>query len=301
MWSRQTKSGWLDGTIFEECIHKVVENVKWKRERMRSPNEKALLLLDGHRSRYKRTLWEEVAEMEIDVICIPAHTSNVTQPLDLSVNASFKQALEKIKGFPKKSVMEQELPNFVQRVHDCMHKALWPPTIRKGFFEAFLLQDKSSSKSMKERSEVFLDTLPEVCPPSLVKSKKSTYFNISGNVLTEKEFLSTWSAHECSKKKAPEKKKEEKEEEKVVKKRRGRKKKIISAIAVESKEEGKEEEDEEENQIQQEINDWMDDSIIFKEIVNDEEIGEKREVFFKVDIFNFCCVGLRNRSKERKP
>jgi hypothetical protein len=88
---RQIKSGWINNDEFREIImNTLIPEIN--RKRSRGMNEKrALLLLDGHSTRLQKGIWEQMKENNVDVLCIPAHTSNFTQPLDQTVNAQFKR------------------------------------------------------------------------------------------------------------------------------------------------------------------------------------------------------------------
>jgi hypothetical protein len=131
---RITPNGWITGEEFKIVIEeKLLPSIKKKRESHISlKNKKALLLLDGHTSRYQRDLWETMKENNVDVLCLPSHTSNITQPLDLCVNANFKRALHTVQNFPKKHEMKDKLKSFVSSVCDKMYEALKPKIIRKG-------------------------------------------------------------------------------------------------------------------------------------------------------------------------
>ncbi|KAA6385915.1 MAG: hypothetical protein EZS28_018560, partial [Streblomastix strix] len=53
-------------------------------------NEWSTLFVDVHTSRINPSLWLYALSLRIDVFCIPAHTSTVTQPCDRGVNAELK-------------------------------------------------------------------------------------------------------------------------------------------------------------------------------------------------------------------
>jgi hypothetical protein len=101
-----------------------------KRSKVQKKN--ALLIIDGHSTRLQRKIWEDLHALDIDVICIPAHTSNITQSLDQVVNAQFKRRLQDVKGFPKKKDMEEKLEDFVSSVCDKIAGSLKVETIRSG-------------------------------------------------------------------------------------------------------------------------------------------------------------------------
>jgi hypothetical protein len=89
-------------------------------------------LIDGHATRLQKEIWEKMKEYEVDVLCIPSHTSNITQSLDLCVNAQFKRLLHSVGAFPKKTEMQKKLKDFVSSVCDKMYACLEPHFVRKG-------------------------------------------------------------------------------------------------------------------------------------------------------------------------
>lgn len=56
---------------------------------------KALLIVDGHNSCESPISTQLLRDNNIDCICLPAHSSTVLQPMDLSVNGMFKYLLGK--------------------------------------------------------------------------------------------------------------------------------------------------------------------------------------------------------------
>jgi hypothetical protein len=128
---RQTPTGWITNEEFRHCIFdKLLPNIRTKREKLKV--RRALLLLDGHSTRLQQDIWEKLSEDEVDILCIQAHTSNITQSLDLCVNAQFKRLLSDTGPFPKKTEMEKKLKIFVSSVCDKIYLSLQPKFIRKG-------------------------------------------------------------------------------------------------------------------------------------------------------------------------
>ena len=64
-------------------------------EKRRKPNENlpALLIADNHSSRKALEESQLLNRHNIKLFLLPAHTSRITQPLDLSVNRLFKSVL----------------------------------------------------------------------------------------------------------------------------------------------------------------------------------------------------------------
>jgi hypothetical protein len=79
-----------------------LKEVKRRREDIDKPDQRALLILDGHSSRLQLNLWKKFFEVMVYVLVLPSHTSQITQPLDRTVNYHFKCLLQSIKGLPAK-------------------------------------------------------------------------------------------------------------------------------------------------------------------------------------------------------
>jgi len=88
------ENGWINGPIFKNYIqHYFVEHVTKMRETNGENDEPVLLVMDHHISRDAidaEKLWRD---HRILLLLIPAHSSHITQPLDLSTNGEFKQKL----------------------------------------------------------------------------------------------------------------------------------------------------------------------------------------------------------------
>ena len=134
-------AGWIDKDILLE----IVENffVHEMNTRRADRNEPVLLIMDGHTSRISLT--PEKAAMlwnghKIIISLMPAHSSALLQPLDLSVNGEFKKVFSRrfqhIKNEPapdRRNRLMQIAQRVLTRVNnvDCIcygweHSGLWP-------------------------------------------------------------------------------------------------------------------------------------------------------------------------------
>jgi len=100
-------SGYMTKDIFysimEDVFVKYVESV---RSYYNLVGRRAVLVVDGHISRYTVGTVNLLIEHNIDLIILPSHSSHVTQPLDLGLNRAIKHVLRqrmwKVKPvFPK--------------------------------------------------------------------------------------------------------------------------------------------------------------------------------------------------------
>ena len=62
---------------------------------MLTKNKHAVLVADGHKSRYDVETLEILHNADIDLLIIPAHTSHILQPLDLRLNGLIKEEFRK--------------------------------------------------------------------------------------------------------------------------------------------------------------------------------------------------------------
>ena len=62
------------------------------------PARHVLLVQDGHSSHISIELIELARQNEVTLLCLPAHTSRILQPLDIGVFKSFKSHFNKVCG-----------------------------------------------------------------------------------------------------------------------------------------------------------------------------------------------------------
>jgi len=86
----RTEHGYMDQKTFAKVMNDVfikkVEQIRLNVE----GNKRAVLLVDGHISRYGLDCLELLKTKNIDLVAFPAHTSHVVQPLDLGLNRIIK-------------------------------------------------------------------------------------------------------------------------------------------------------------------------------------------------------------------
>jgi DDE superfamily endonuclease/Tc5 transposase-like DNA-binding protein/Psq-like protein len=132
------------------------------------PQEKRLLILDGHGSHETTDFMYLCFKHNIHLLFLPPHTSHVLQPLDLSVFSSMKRSYRKEIGFL--SGLTDSSPVGKQNFLICYQKArkdalstsniksgwkasgLWPISMAKPLMSRLLLEN--SNKSKETASEV---------------------------------------------------------------------------------------------------------------------------------------------------
>ena len=82
-----SESGWINSELFIEWFNFFIHNIP--------PVRPVLLLLDGHKSHASIELIELALSNNIHLLCLPAHTSHLLQPLDVGVFKSFKTNFNK--------------------------------------------------------------------------------------------------------------------------------------------------------------------------------------------------------------
>ena len=82
-------SGWMEGQQFREWFEKVFV------PETSSLDGAKLLIFDGHSSHLSPQVVETALENNIELLCLPAHTSSILQPLDVGVFKTVKGAWRK--------------------------------------------------------------------------------------------------------------------------------------------------------------------------------------------------------------
>jgi hypothetical protein len=81
-------SGWTSDNHAYEWL-----TTLFKPETRRNDRKRRLLLLDGYRSHLTARFIAFCLDKNIDLVCLPPHTSHLLQPLDVGVFSPLKQAL----------------------------------------------------------------------------------------------------------------------------------------------------------------------------------------------------------------
>ena len=82
-----TESGWMSKEVYLEWFKFFLENIP--------PIRPVVLIQDGHASHISVELIELARANDIHLLCLPAHTSHILQPLDVGVFKSFKANFSK--------------------------------------------------------------------------------------------------------------------------------------------------------------------------------------------------------------
>jgi hypothetical protein len=80
-----SKSGWMDQFIFPSFLEHFQAN------RVHIPDKKCVLVLDGHKSHVSDSAVEYALNHDIELVCIPPHSTHRLQPIDTHFNRPLKQ------------------------------------------------------------------------------------------------------------------------------------------------------------------------------------------------------------------
>ena len=81
-------NGWINSELYLEWFKFFLKHI--------SPTRPVLLVQDGHSSHISISLIELARENDVHLLCLPAHTTHILQPLDVGVFKSFKSNFSKV-------------------------------------------------------------------------------------------------------------------------------------------------------------------------------------------------------------
>lgn len=83
-----SESGWINQDIYLKWFEFFINNIP--------PARPVLLIQDGHGSHISIQLIEKARANDIHLLCLPAHTTHLLQPLDVGVFKPFKTNFNKV-------------------------------------------------------------------------------------------------------------------------------------------------------------------------------------------------------------
>ena len=183
-WTGQ-KNGWIDKDIFDcYCREVLIPEFKRRRKLLPADKRRGLLILDGHSTRQNASLVKAFAEAEIDVAILPAHTSHITQPLDVCFFAIFKRRLVPLIDFKHASTTAERRLALLKSARLAFQSAACTYYIEKSFSRAGIIPLNSSK--LLESDCVLTTPKAEIISPDAPKKKRSNLFRISNSILTDK-------------------------------------------------------------------------------------------------------------------
>lgn len=176
-----SSSGWINDEIFKKWIDDFIIHVDKIRSEIGNPNAPALLISDGHGSRAYASSILSLNSANVKLLVIPAHSSTILQPLDLSVNAIFKHYLtrQKFAGKPDDAPARRVL--LVDQCRLALDVAQRELFIRQGFERSGLFPFNPN--------RVFSSELVNnnVKPVAETPEKRQGNCNISGKLVTPED------------------------------------------------------------------------------------------------------------------
>lgn len=177
-------SGQKNGFIINDIWHEWVQNafipeVENLRKQMNCPNQKALLLVDSHSTRQYKPTIDLFEQHNIFVKILPAHSSTILQPLDLTVNGELKRLL-KLRFEPKKGESAPTKRNRLMfTTVECLQGAFLAMHITDGFARAGIYPFNINAPLKSNLVKFTTDTIDFSPPP-----KRQRGVKIAGKVLT---------------------------------------------------------------------------------------------------------------------
>lgn len=130
------EKGWINSQIFEEYCQKVIINEFADRAARFPPNQRRLLLLDGHSSRANPDLLELLNSKGIDVLTFVSHSSHVLQPLDLLVFGEFKKQLRAGSSALRRLTLPEKRAWMLSNAKKAMHMSFFEEYVKTSFAKA---------------------------------------------------------------------------------------------------------------------------------------------------------------------
>ena len=179
--------GWMKRKLFRRMMLKVIlPSLVQRRELLNKTAHPIVIILDAHSSRKSKKVIKYCIDHNIILICIPAHSSHLTQPLDRSSNGVFKVSVsmeieEALKTKEQKQLTPKEFRDIlVNTLPACVRKAMRDSVIIGGF--------KAAGMTGIESRDSFLATLARsISSPTLASGtnhRKKETIQLSGKILT---------------------------------------------------------------------------------------------------------------------
>lgn len=183
-WTGQ-RNGWITKDIFESyCLEVLIPEFERRRKNLSPDKRRGLLIADGHSSRVNPKLMKAFREAEIDVIIIPAHTSHITQPLDLVFFAIFKRRLRVFPEFKTAQTAAEKRIALLTSAQFAFEQASATYYIMRSWFKAGVVPLNTSRLTTTEC--VLQAPAPAAALQLSSEKKKGTRINISNSIITDR-------------------------------------------------------------------------------------------------------------------
>lgn len=185
-WTGQ-KNGWISKDIFAQyCEEVLIPAFRRRRKNLDHPNKRGLLIVDGHSSRINPDLWKLFRAENIDVVILPAHTSHITQPLDLCVFSLFKRWLRPLPEYRNANTAGLKRIGLLKAADHAFQMATCSRYIEKSFKRAGIESNKLPNRDVVLGSACVLKAISPSEPTiTTVKNRKNNRRNISNCIITD--------------------------------------------------------------------------------------------------------------------
>jgi hypothetical protein len=170
--------GWMTATSLEHIfLNILLPVINQRRSILGNSYLPCLIVVDGHSSRFSSIIFQISLLENIDIICIPSHTSHILQPLDCSVNGIFKSAMDRFVNYKSVANIKEKRRIYVDLLKESISNSLNSSTIKKSW---------KMSGLYPFNPFVALHPIPIFPPPYLnEKFSRETINSISGKVLVK--------------------------------------------------------------------------------------------------------------------
>lgn len=138
---RGSASGWINDKLFRDWVKtEFIPHCNHRRAELQlRPDAKVLLISDGHGSRKDLEMVTALEAASITLLILPAHSSTILQPLDMTVNGHFKRELAKNYTTPPNTTTEQRRAVLLEMTRMVLQQSMAEIEVKKGFMRASLV------------------------------------------------------------------------------------------------------------------------------------------------------------------
>ena len=157
-----SENGWINNSLYLQWFKFFLDNIP--------PTRPVLLIEDGHSSHVSIELIELARENGVHLLCLPAHTTHILQPLDVGVFKSFKVHFSKachryLCSHPGQVITTEIIASLLK---EAWHQALTPVNVMSGFKKCGIhpLNPGEISDRQLAPSKAFTPAATTTVPPS---------------------------------------------------------------------------------------------------------------------------------------
>lgn len=174
------QNGFIINEIWHEWVQKTfIPHVIEMRKVLGMPDQKALLLVDSHSTRKYEPTKKLFEQHNIFVKILPAHSSTILQPLDLTVNGEFKRVLRNRFKPKTNEKTPEKRSRLMYKSVEALQSAFLMMHISDGFARAGLWPVNPNAPLNSTLVKYTSDLIDFAPPP-----KRKRGANIAGKVLT---------------------------------------------------------------------------------------------------------------------